>query len=179
VTELRDPSAFELAFERHSRRAYTAALSVLRDPARAEDVVQDVFLRLWRNPSRYDESRGELGGYLALMARSRALDLWRSDRSLERANERSLPLSDRDVVPEDGRPPAAAERSIDRATIVRALRVLPRPQREAVLLHFAGGLSGREVAERTRVPLGTAKARIRLALDKLELACGPALERPT
>jgi RNA polymerase sigma-70 factor (ECF subfamily) len=178
MEELSDPAVFRTAYDRHSRRVHATALGVLRDPARAEDVVQDVFLRLWRNPDRYDPARGDLGTYLALMARSRALDLWRSDRALDRANERSHLLADREELPEEDRPASAVARRLDRAALLGGIRVLPRPQREAILLHFGAGLSGREVAQATSVPLGTAKARIRLALDKLELSVGPALERP-
>ena len=68
-----------------TRPSTPSALAVLRDPGRAEDVTQEVFLRLWRNPGRFDPARGALGPYLRLMARSRALDLWRSERSGERA----------------------------------------------------------------------------------------------
>src|SRR4051812_50042052 len=68
---------FRQAYLDHHRAVYAAAFGVLRDSALAEDVVQDVFLRLWRRPGAYDERRGDLGTFLRLIARSRALDLWR------------------------------------------------------------------------------------------------------
>ena len=72
--DLSDPPTFAREFRRHERRVHAAALRILGDPARAQDVVQDVFLRLWRRPQAFDATRGELGAYLRLMARSRALD---------------------------------------------------------------------------------------------------------
>ena len=98
----------------HSRAVYASALAVLRDPGRAEDVTQEVFLRLWRDPGRFDPARGPLGPYLRLMARSRALDLWRSERSGERARERAGLLRERDEAPDHERPDVAAEHDADR-----------------------------------------------------------------
>jgi RNA polymerase sigma-70 factor (ECF subfamily) len=85
---LRDPEAYEAVYATHARRVYANAFRILRDAAKAEDAVQDVFLRLWLHPERFDERRGDLGGYLALMARSRALDIARSDAAASRAGER-------------------------------------------------------------------------------------------
>src|SRR4051812_4114158 len=76
--DLGDPRAFGNAFAEHHRKVYTAAFGVLNDAAMAQDVVQDVFLRLWRRPGAFDPQRGDLGAYLRLMGRSRALDLWRT-----------------------------------------------------------------------------------------------------
>ena len=73
--DLSDPATFARMYDEHARGVYGAAMRILGDPARAQDVAQDVFLRVWRNPSRFDARRGELGSYLRLMARSRALDL--------------------------------------------------------------------------------------------------------
>jgi RNA polymerase sigma-70 factor, ECF subfamily len=170
--DLRDPRDFEQAVREHGERVYASALRVLRDPGRAEDVRQDVFVRLWRNPSAFDASRGELGSYLQLMARSRALDLWRADRALGRAQERLALLSDREKA--EPPPSELAERRADRGALVRALRRLPASQREAVVLSFFGGLSASEIARRTGAPLGTVKSRVtsaiaKLALDRVEL----------
>src|SRR4051794_32663018 len=89
--ELRDPACFAAVFDRYAGGVRSSAHAVLGDPARAEDVVQDVFLRLWRRPDAYDPARGPLGSYLRLMARSRALDLWREadvrDRMRRRVEE--------------------------------------------------------------------------------------------
>ena len=158
---------FETVYRLHSRAVYASALAVLRDPGRAEDVTQEVFLRLWHNPGRFDPTRGPLGPYLRLMARSRALDLWRSERSGERARERASLLSERDEAPDHERPDAAAEHDADRTTLIGALRRLPSPQAEAIFLRYFGGLGVAEIADRAGVPVGTAKGRIRIGLEKL------------
>src|SRR3954453_943582 len=76
--DLSDPVTFARMYDEHGPAVYGAALRVLGNPAAAQDVAQDVFLRLWRRPAAFDPRRGDLGAYLRLMARSRALDLWRS-----------------------------------------------------------------------------------------------------
>ncbi|MEI7890169.1 MAG: sigma factor, partial [Actinomycetes bacterium] len=75
--DLSNPDRFSEVFAEHERGVYSAALRVTGNPTSANDVVQDVFLRLWRKPDRFDPKRGEIGPFLKLMARSRALDLWR------------------------------------------------------------------------------------------------------
>lgn len=156
----------ESAYRLHSGRAFAAAMRVLRDPSAAEDVVQDVFMSLWRNPSQFDSSRGSLPTYISMLARSRALDRWRSQAAHDAALEREARLHD------------PRERSIDRGAdekvlrhessteVMSALNTLPDNQREAVLLAFGGGLTAREIAQERDIPLGTAKSRIRLGLQK-------------
>ena len=83
--DLTDPSAFARVYDEHSPSVYRAAYGIVRDATMAQDVTQDVFLRLWRRPRTFDAGRGELGSYLRLMARSRALDLWRETQAAGRA----------------------------------------------------------------------------------------------
>ena len=158
---------FDTIYRLHSRAVHASALAVLRDPGRAEDVTQEVFLRLWCDPARFDPTRGPLGPYLRLMARSRALDLWRSERSGERARDRAGLLREREEAPDDERPDVAAQHDAERVTLVRALRRLPAAQAEAIFLRYFGGLGVAEIAERAGVPVGTAKGRIRIGLEKL------------
>lgn len=161
--DLSTPAGFASAFRDHARTAFAAAVRVLGDPAAAEDVVQDVFLALWRDPAKFDAARGSLRTYMAMMARSRALDRVRTRSAREAAAGR---LQHEEDVAERGAeaPDEAVIRRDAARRVVRALRDLPAPQREAVALTFAGGLSAREVAVRTGVPLGTAKSRLRLGL---------------
>lgn len=162
-----DREGLELSYRRHARAVYASALRILGDPAGAEDAAQDVFLKLCRDPSGFDPARGELGPYLQMMGRSRALDLWRSQeartRSLERLSLRE-PAGPAEAAPE---PTEAAERRAERARALAALRCLPAPQREAVFLSFWGGMSNAEIASRAGVPAGTIKSRVRLGLEKL------------
>jgi RNA polymerase sigma-70 factor (ECF subfamily) len=166
---LRDPEAFQTMYAAHSRRVYANAYRILADAAKAEDTVQDVFLRLWLHPDRFDAERGELGSYLALMARSRALDIARSDAAAARAGERLTGAVEADP-PQPERPDERAVARERSAGIRAAVARLPKLQREAVGLAFWAGLPAREIAERTGVPLGTARSRLRLGLEKLERA---------
>jgi RNA polymerase sigma-70 factor (ECF subfamily) len=159
--------AFATVYAAHRPGVYATALRVLGRPAEAEDVTQEVFVRFWRSPERYDPRRGELGPYLRLMARSRALDLLRHEQAAGRAQDRLEAVSDRDEVPHHERPPEMAERDEQRGVLREALRRLPVEQREALVLAFWGGLRVREVAAAAGVPFGTARSRMRLGLEKL------------
>ncbi len=165
--ELRDPTVFQAVYATHAKRVYANAYRILRDPVKAEDAAQDVFLRLWLHPDRFDESRGELGSYLAMMARSRALDIARSDSAGTRAGERLAAAVEADP-PHVERPDEQVE-ARDRSKRLRgAVQRLPKLQGEAVALAFWGDLPAREIAKRTGVPLGTARSRLRLGIEKLE-----------
>jgi RNA polymerase sigma-70 factor (ECF subfamily) len=165
--DLTDPATFARVYERHGPSVYGTALAILGDPARAQDVAQDVFLRLWRNPARFDARRGELGSFLRLMARSRALDLWREGQAAGRARGRLELVVSRDDGRVEDRPADAAERDETGGVVRAALQRLPEAQREAVVLAYWGGLTAGEIARRVGVPLGTAKSRLRLGLAKL------------
>jgi RNA polymerase sigma-70 factor (ECF subfamily) len=173
--DLSDPTTFSRVYDEQSRGVYAAAYRILGNAAQAQDVVQDVFLRVWRRPSSFDSRRGELGSYLRLMARSRALDLWREGQASGRASDRlKVVVSGQESRAED-RPALMAERSDVGRTVRAALRELPENQREAVVLAHYGGLTADEIARRSNVPLGTAKSRIRLGLTKLREEFGEQL----
>ena len=172
--DLSDPHTFAREFRRHERRVHAAALRILGDPARAQDVVQDVFLRLWRRPQAFDARRGELGAYLRLMARSRALDLWREGQAAGRASDRLRGVVETTEPAVAESPAAHAERHATRDAVQAALRQLPNSQRDALVLAYWGGLTANEIADREQVPLGTAKSRLRLGLARLRQEC-PAL----
>src|SRR5918998_1521684 len=108
--DLSDPAAFGRAYDEHSRGVYSAAFRILGNAAQAQDVVQDVFLRVWRRPGSFDARRGELGSYLRLMARSRALDVWREGQAAGRASDRLALVT----VEDDGRPEDRPARRLER-----------------------------------------------------------------
>jgi RNA polymerase sigma-70 factor, ECF subfamily len=173
VRVLSDQISFRKAYEDHHGGMYAAAFRVLGNGAQAQDVVQDVFLRLWRRPQAFNPKRGALGPYLRLMARSRALDLWREGQAAGRASDRlKFAVA---TAADDGRPEETLERRDARGAVRDALRRLPDAQREALVLAYWGGLTADEIARRSAVPLGTAKSRIRLGLEKLRAECGEAL----
>lgn len=163
--KLNAPSGFADCYERLHPIAVAVAHRVLRDQAAAEDVAQDVFIALWGNPDAYDPMRGSLRSYVSLMARSRALDRWRSRQAREAAVDRSA--SEQRVRHEDAESAADPVLRKDRSSrVLRALDGLPGEQREAILLAFGGGLTAQEIARAVNVPLGTAKSRVRLGLQK-------------
>jgi RNA polymerase sigma-70 factor (ECF subfamily) len=170
-----DSASFGRLYDEHGRGVYAAALRILADPSLAQDVTQDVFLKLWRNPGRFDVTRGPIGPYLRLMARSRALDLWRERQTAGRASERAAAGLAVDAPPA-ALPEDLTLRDAEREGVREALRTLPAVQREALVLAYWGGLTADEVARRVGVPLGTAKSRIRLGLHRLRAEMAPAPE---
>src|SRR5437763_16628311 len=120
--DLARPAVFRQAYAAHHRSMYAAAFRVLGDAALAQDAVQDVFLRLWRRPEAFDPARGELGAYLRLMARSRALDLWREGQVRGRAADRLKVVTGAEEAREDA-PLPADERGAVRTAVGR----LPHP----------------------------------------------------
>jgi RNA polymerase sigma-70 factor, ECF subfamily len=170
-----DLRAFEQAYDAHARGVFGVAYGVLGDPAQAQDVVQDVFLGLWREPGRFDARRGSLAHYLRMVARSRALDLWREAQVAARATERVRALLRGEEAPLETRPAAAVERRAASAAVRRALLRLPGVQREALVLAYWGGFTADEIARGSDVPVGTVKSRIRLGLLKLREQCAPDL----
>lgn len=172
---LSDDEAFASLYRDQAPGVYAAAMRVLGRAGDAEDVTQEVFIRFWRDPGRFDPRRGELGSYLRLMARSRALDLWRHEQAGDRARDR-LRLAARDERPPlDDQPEAAAERDERQRSVRSALKRLPPAQREALVLSYWASLSPHEIALRAGVPFGTARSRMRLGLEKLRRECSPAL----
>ena len=165
MPDLRDPIQFNDAYRRLAPIALASAKRVLRDEAAAEDVVQDVFMQLWLKPSLYDPARGSLNSYVPMLARSRALDRWRTrgarDAAVDRATQQERVLEE--PAESAAEPVIRRERSL---TLLGALGELPSDQREAVLLAYGRGLTAQEIARVKRVPLGTAKSRVRLGLRK-------------
>jgi RNA polymerase sigma-70 factor (ECF subfamily) len=140
---------------------------VLRDPAAAEDVVQDVFMQLWRRPGTFDGRRGSLRAYVTMLARSRAIDRWRT----QSVHEAAVARLERDAA--EAHEASAADHAIERERRAWAVGVvdrLPAGQREAVLLAFGAGMSAAEISAATGIPPGTAKSRVRLGLEKLRAA---------
>jgi RNA polymerase sigma-70 factor (ECF subfamily) len=134
----------------------------------AEEVAQEAYLQAWRTAGSFDPDRGSGWTWLAMLARTRALDRIRADRAYGSALDRlkAVPQGAVDPDPVPG-PDQRAILDERRARVQRALEGLPREQAGALRLAFFGGLSHREIAERTGIPLGTVKTRIRTGLTKL------------
>jgi RNA polymerase sigma-70 factor, ECF subfamily len=173
MTALATHTGFSSAYRAHRQLAFSAAYRVLGDAAAAEDVVQDVFTALWRDPSKFDSRRGSLSGYVAMMARSRAVDRVRSRNAGAAAVDRlAVRDPDRGVAEE-----SAAERVVRRdeaGRVLAAVGELPAAQRDALLLAYGRGLTTAEIARAAGVPLGTAKSRLRLGVRRTRQALAAA-----
>ena len=163
----KDVSAFEQLYDRYSRAVYSLVLRILKQAGTAEEVVQDVFLQLWRNAARYDESRGPFIPWLLTLARKRALDTLRLKSERQRRREDQT-----EELPPVVAAPPEFEKQLDdkrRAEKVRALMSFLNPQqRKAIELAYFEGLSHSEIAEALKEPLGTVKSWIRSGLLRLK-----------
>lgn len=160
-----DDTAVAELYDRHARAVYSLALRILQDQADAEDIVQEVFSQAWRQASRYDASRGNVGAWLVTLARSRAIDRLRARRARpDRTADEAVGAD----IADHGIPADLQLVSAEQVARVRtALADLPLLQRMAIELAYYEGLTHIEIAERLEQPLGTVKTRIRLAMMKL------------
>ncbi len=161
----RDENAMEEIFRRYSGPVYSVALRVLRDSGQAEDVLQEVFLQLWRKPAAFVQNRGSLGAWLVVIARNRAIDVLRRRKPSDSVDDVVL-ASTANVADE-------AERNTMMEKVRRVIADLPMEQRKSLELAYFEGLSHTEIASRTGDPLGTVKTRIRQALISLRKAFQP------
>ena len=152
-------------FDRYSKLVYSVALRVLRDPAAAEDVLQEVFMQIWRNPGSFTAARGSLGGWLAIVARNRSIDTLRRKRPTVDVDD--VPLASSFNLADE----AERDSLMERARGV--IQLLPSEQRKTLEMAFFDGLTHSEIAEMTGDPLGTVKTRIRSALLTLRKAFQP------
>ncbi len=151
------------AYRRHAGAVFALSRRLLIDAALAEEVVQEVFLRLWDHPERFDHERGSLRSFLLAQTHGRSIDLLRSEVSRRRREER------------DHRRTAEAGYDIEREVmdlavgekVQAALETLPEGERQAIALAYFGGHTYREVAELLEQPEGTVKSRIRSGLQRL------------
>ncbi len=157
-----DESAMAALYDRYSPIVYSVALRVLKDTSAAEDVLQDIFMQLWRNPAAFDSSRGNMAAWLAVISRNRAIDSLRRRR----------PESDIEDVVISVQPDLAldAERARAMDKVRGTLQGMPAAQRSALEMAYFDGLSHSEIAEKTGEPLGTIKTRIRTGLLVLRKA---------
>lgn len=169
----KDVYALEVLYARYSRPIYSLVVRLVGDAHAAEDIVQECFLKLWRQPELYAPEKGRVTPWLLGMAHHRAID-WLRRRSLERRHEaegvdpveRSEPADD---------PEAMLDGSLRRDEVSRALATLPAAQRTALELAYLRGMTQTQIADHLGEPLGTIKTRTRLALRKLRTLLEPII----
>lgn len=165
-----DEEALGPLYDRYGRAVYSLAVRIVHDGATAEEVTQEVFVRLWRAAAGFDPAKGKVLTWLLRITHNLALNEIRRQQSRPMAATSfdwemdGAQVADNDV----GVDPAASAALREQADLVRgALAQLPEPQRKAIELAFYGGLSQAEVAVALGEPLGTVKSRIRAGMQRL------------
>jgi RNA polymerase sigma-70 factor (ECF subfamily) len=160
--------AFEVLLERHSNAAFSLAYRMCGSRARAEDVVQEALLSLWRSGARYDRTRGSVRSWILAVVRNRAIDEFRReairdapDFNAERVAEQPSGAESTEVE---------VERRDDAHRVRSALLELPTDQRRVIELAYFGGFTHTQIAELLGLPPGTVKGRMRLGLTKLRVS---------
>lgn len=171
-----DRDAFTRFYDLHAALVHTFALRILRERGEAEEVVQDVFVQVWRQAETYSTDRGSPEAWLVMMTRSRGIDKLRSRR---RRDEMVRPAENPDRLPELVVLESASGPAEARATLGGALADLPAAQRSVLELAYFDGLTQSEIAARLGEPLGTVKTRMRSGLERLRglLAARSGAER--
>ncbi len=157
-----DQGAMAEFCDRYGSLVYMIALRVLKDASQAEDLMQEVFLQVWRNPGAFEQGRGSLGAWLAVVTRNRAVDVLRRRKPSDPVEDVVL-LSNTNLASE-------FERAHMMEKVRLAMRGLPAEQLKSVELAFFEGMTHAEIAAKTGDPLGTVKTRIRTALMSLRKA---------
>lgn len=170
--ERRDADALAALYDRYNTRLMGLAYRILGENGEAEEVLQEVFLYVWKAASTFDGGRGSVLAWLIVATRSRAIDRLRARRPGTRARLQDAPemASGEDVE--------AASAGREWESLCRsAIGELPEEQRRALEMAYFEGLTHQEIAQRTATPLGTVKTRIRLGLMKLRERIRPYLQR--
>ena len=166
---LENEDAFEQLYDRVAGSVLGVVRRILRDPAQSEEVTQEVLVEIWRTAARFDPERGSATTWVLTMAHRRAVDRVRSAQASTDRDTRAAILGH---MPAHDEVSEAAEASLEREQVRRALDSLTPLQREAVRLAYYGGYTHRQVAELLGVPLGTVKTRLRDGLIRLRVTMG-------
>lgn len=164
-----DEAAFGTFYDQVASATYGIVMSVVRDPAQAQEVTQEVFLEAWRTAARFDPARGSAKAWLMTMARRRAVD---RVRSAQASTDRDAAVGARDAERDYDIVSETVEVRLEQQQVRRCLDGLTELQRQAVTLAFYRGHTHREVSDLLAVPLGTVKTRLRDGLIRLRDCLG-------
>ncbi len=163
-----DEAALATLYRRHTPLLRTIVSRVINNDTDTDDLIQEIFCEVWRQAAHYSVEKGKALGWLVTLARRRAIDKLRKKQAYQRAEERLLEETKREPSQESY---TGTEEATDRAEILqRIISTLPEAQSEALKLAFYRGMSQREIAAQTGIPLGTIKTRLELAVRKVRAA---------
>ena len=162
-----DTEAFTRLYDAWSGRLFGLILQIVVDRAQSEEVLQELFLEVWRTAGAYSSQRGSARAWLVTMARRRAIDRVRAAQAARDRESRW-----RDYMPDTDLTLATVEERIEAAEVRRALAAVGEPHRSTIELAYFTGLTHQEVARRMGVPLGTVKSRIRARMARMRKELG-------
>lgn len=162
-----DQAALGALYDRHANLIFSIALNTLQDKSGAEEVTQDVFLRVWNKAESYDTARGQVNTWLCTIARYRAIDMVRSRKVRIDSHTVDTEELGEQFLRDPSNVETTSDANIEQQRVRAAVAKLPPEQREVLALAYFTGYTHQEIAEKLKIPLGTAKTRIRLALQKL------------
>lgn len=164
----RDPDALATLYDRYGGILKALVIRVIHDEAEADDLLQEIFMQIWRQAKNYSQKKGQALGWIVTLTRRRAIDRLRKRQAYHRVTERF-------EIETEHQPDSWVNNRIDddilqgdlRQFLLKRIEALPVLQRQAIDLAFFHGMSQREIAEHTNTPLGTIKTRLELGLRKL------------
>jgi RNA polymerase sigma-70 factor (ECF subfamily) len=162
-----DENALGELYDRYANLIFTIAFNTLGEKQGAEEVTQDVFLRVWNKAESYDPNHSKVATWLGTIARYRAIDLLRNLRSRPEGHSVDPQEVSPNFLVDPSNPESATHLALENENIRKAVKSLPDDQRQVLVWAYFRGYTHQEIAEKLDIPLGTAKTRIRLALQKL------------
>ena len=154
-------------YDRYFRQVFGLALAVIKDRALAEEITQDVFLRVWTNAKTYQEDQAKVSVWLMRIARNRAIDVLRGRKAHPEQQTIALEYSHPSERTSQDTPQKALELTLQKERIQAAVAQLPEDQQHVITLMYFHGYTQQEIADLLKTPLGTIKTRARLAMLKL------------
>jgi RNA polymerase sigma-70 factor (ECF subfamily) len=170
MLQQRNPVALEYLYDRHSAIVKSLGMKVVHNEAEAEDLLQEIFMEIWNRASGYDPAKGKPLGWIVTLARRRAIDRLRKCQSHCRAEDRLRDEVEQQPDSWTTDPEEDFVMADIRETLRKLIKTLPEAQQQAIELAFYQGMSQREIAAHTGIPLGTIKTRLELGLKKLTVA---------
>ena len=162
-----DPKAFSILYDRHKTIVFSLAIKISGSHETAEDITLDVFTQIWKNADKYHPEKGSVKGWIASIARYRAIDTLRRRKVRLDTDHHKWSDVQPETLPSNENPGEALELAAARQKVNKAIYRLPEDQREALAMAYYKGYTHRQIAEALNEPLGTIKTRIRLGLQKL------------